>query len=361
MPWCDVRVICASHLESGYLRPVNTRASIGWSSTAPGSHEVTSGAQRPGGPLHRRPLRTRCTALFHQSTGLHCCYRAPVDDSNGSHDQGRELYLELIKKALTGALSEDNDTVLGGVRHQRAVNTRQRVGSVVGALGQRFGLEVAYKRPYSPEDRAVGRDTPSRAESMIGLARMDNLRYCVQTVIEDNVPGDLIETGVWRGGATIFMRAILKAFGDTTRLVWVADSFQGLPAPDPVRYPADTEKPYSGMLQVGVEQVRHNFRRYGLLDDQVKFLVGWFKDTLPEAPIEHLAVIRLDGDMYESTWQAIEALYPKLSPGGFCIVDDYGTFVTQAQQAIHDYRKAHDISDPIIDIDGAGAYWRKSG
>ena len=57
----------------------------------------------------------------------------------------------------------------------------------------------------------------------------------------------------------------------------------------------------------------------------MKFLVGWFKDTLPGAPIETLSVMRLDGDMYESTWQAIEALYPKLSPGGFCIVDDFGS------------------------------------
>jgi O-methyltransferase len=196
---------------------------------------------------------------------------------------------------------------------------------------------------------------------MIGLARMDNIRQCVELVLADDVPGDLIETGVWRGGASIFMRGVLKAYGDTTRTVWCADSFEGLPAPDTARYPADAGDTFFKQtgLAVGVEQVKHNFARYGLLDDQVQFLVGWFKDTLHQAPIEQLSVIRLDGDLYESTWQAIEALYPKLSPGGFCIVDDYGTLVDQCQRAIHDYRDKHGITEGIVDIDGYGAYWRK--
>jgi O-methyltransferase len=230
-------------------------------------------------------------------------------------------------------------------------------------LLNRFGFEVAYKKPYDPELRANGRDWPARADSMIGLKRMANIQHCVETVIRDEVPGDLIETGVWRGGATIFMRGILKAYDDTSRRVWVADSFQGLPPPDPKRYPADAGDTLHTMtgLAVGVDQVKHNFERYGLLDEQVRFLVGWFKDTLPTAPIEQLAVMRLDGDMYESTVSAIEPLYPKLAPGGFCIVDDYGSHASQAGRAVDEYREKHGITDEIIDIDGFGAYWRKSG
>jgi O-methyltransferase len=273
----------------------------------------------------------------------------------------RALYLDLLKQTLTGAIAEDNDSILGGVRTSGSPVFYKRAADAVGRLVGRFGFEVAYKKPYDPKLRAIGRDWPARADSMIGLARMDNIQHCVETVLRDQVPGDLIETGVWRGGATIFMRGVLKAHGDTTRTVWAADSFQGLPPPDPARFPADAGDTFheQGGLAVGVEQVKHNFERYGLLDDQVKFLVGWFKDTLPTAPIEQLAVIRLDGDLYESTWQAIEALYPKLSPGGFCIVDDYGTLVDQCQRAIHDYRDAHGITEEIIDIDGWGAYWRK--
>ena len=276
-------------------------------------------------------------------------------------DLARDLYLDLLKRAITGAVAEDNDAILGGVRTSGSPQLKKRMADSVGRLFGRFGFELAYKKPYDPELRAIGRDWPARADSMIGLRRMDNIQHCIETVIRDDVPGDLIETGVWRGGATIFMRGVLKAYGDTTRTVWAADSFQGLPPPDATRYPADDGDTFYKVdgLAVGVDQVKHNFERYGLLDDQVEFLVGWFKDTLPSAPIDQLALMRLDGDLYESTWQAIEALYPKLSPGGFCIVDDYGDLVAQCQRAIHDYRDAHGITEEIIDIDGFGAYWRK--
>jgi O-methyltransferase len=286
---------------------------------------------------------------------------ARVGATEAPPDLARSLYLDLLKRTLTGAVQEDNDSILGGVRTSGSPRVAKRVADSLGRLAGRFGLELAYKKPYDPEARAIGRDWPARADSMIGLARMDNIQRCVETVIRDDVPGDLIETGVWRGGATIFMRAILKAYGDTERLVWCADSFEGLPAPDPDRFPADAGDTFYKQtgLAVGVEQVKHNFERYGLLDDQVKFLVGWFKDTLPTAPVEQISVMRLDGDLYESTWQAIEALYPKLSPGGFCIVDDYGDLVAQCQKAIHDYRDAHGITEEIVDIDGFGAYWRK--
>ena len=276
-------------------------------------------------------------------------------------DLARDLYLDLLKRTLTGAVQEDNDSILGGVRTAGSPKLRKRAADALGRVTGRFGFEIAYKKPYDPGLRAIGRDWPARADSMIGLARMENIQHCVETVIDEDVPGDLIETGVWRGGATIVMRGVLKAHGDTSRTVWAADSFEGLPAPDAARYPADAGDTFHKQtgLAVGVEQVKHNFERYGLLDDQVKFLVGWFKDTLPTAPIEELSVLRLDGDLYESTWQAIEALYPKLSPGGFCIVDDYGDLVAQCQRAIHDYRDAHGITEEIVDIDGFGAYWRK--
>jgi O-methyltransferase len=94
-----------------------------------------------------------------------------------------------------------------------------------------------------------------------------------------------------------------------------------------------------------------------LLDDRVRFLPGWFKDTLPDAPIDRLALLRLDGDLYESTIQALEALYPRLSPGGFCIIDDY--IIKACRQAVADYRAKHGVSAEIIHIDGAGVFWRK--
>jgi hypothetical protein len=95
-----------------------------------------------------------------------------------------------------------------------------------------------------------------------------------------------------------------------------------------------------------------------MLDRQVRFLEGWFKDTLPTAPIGQIAVLRLDGDMYESTIQALEALYERVSPGGFVIIDDY--FLGPCRQAVTDFRSRTGIIDSIIDIDGKGVFWRKS-
>ncbi len=271
------------------------------------------------------------------------------------------LYLDLLKRSLTGALSEDNDSILGGVRTAGSTSWKRRLGNLVGQTASRLNVEIVYKKAYDSTQREMGRDWPARAESMIGLRRMENIQQCVQILLNDDVPGDLIETGVWRGGACIFMKANLLARGDSTRTVWVADSFQGLPPPNAALYPADSgdDLHTRAGLSVGAAQVRHNFERYGVLDDGVQFLVGWFKDTLPTAPIEALSLMRLDGDMYESTWQAIEALYPKLSSGGFCIVDDFGSHQSQAGQAVADYRTANGIDEEIVDIDGFGAFWRK--
>jgi O-methyltransferase len=195
---------------------------------------------------------------------------------------------------------------------------------------------------------------------MIGQMRMANLRYAVEQILEDHVPGDFIETGVWRGGACIYMRAILAAHDVADRKVFVADSFAGLPAPDPESYPADEGDLHHtyAALAVSLDEVRSNFARYGLLDDQVVFLKGWFRETLPGAPIGRLAVLRLDGDMYGSTMDSLASLYDKVSPGGFVIIDDY--ILAGCRQAVADFRQRHDIDDKIVDIDGIGAYWRKS-
>lgn len=265
-------------------------------------------------------------------------------------DAAAGLYLNLMKGVLTRSL-------FPGEEMGRDIKPRG-IGAVVDRAVQKRGYRIVM--PVSTTIREGGQDWPRNAETMIGNRRLDNLQFCVESVLADSVPGDLIETGVWRGGASIFMRAVLAAHGITDRTVWVADSFQGLPEPDAERYPLDEgDRLWTvEFLAVSAETVRRNFERYGLLDDQVQLLEGWFADTLPRAPIERLAVVRLDGDMYSSTWDAITALYPKLSPGGFLIVDDYG--LPGCNQAVHDYRSQEGITDPIEDIDGAWAYWRKS-
>src|SRR4029077_16031980 len=105
------------------------------------------------------------------------------------------------------------------------------------------------------------------------------------------------------------------AYGVADRTIWVADSFEGLPPPNADEFPVDASEDLSQyeFLAVGLEQVKANFARYGLLDEQVQFLQGWFKDTLPGAPVQQLALLRLDGDYYEPTIQILESLYHKVS------------------------------------------------
>lgn len=245
-----------------------------------------------------------------------------------------QLYLDLLKRCLTRSLFPDSSIISGPSPHPTK---------------------------FDPALRLDGRDWPSEAETMIGSIRLDNVHKCVVDALDRGVPGDLVEAGVWRGGAAILMRAILAALGDRARRVWLADSFAGLPRPDPVQFPADAGDRHwelSPYLAVPLEEVKRNFSRYGLLDDQVRFLPGWFKDSLPDAPIEKIAVLRVDGDMYESTIQALTYLYPKLAEGGFVIIDDYGA-ISNCKAAVHDFRKSFGIQQEMRGIDWTGIYWRK--
>lgn len=197
------------------------------------------------------------------------------------------------------------------------------------------------------------------SHTMVGRKRLDNIQFCLDMVRLDNIAGDVIETGVWRGGACIFMRGYFVTWEMNDRTVWVADSFEGVPVPTLTQDSGyDMSASKVPVMAIPLEEVKENFRRYGLLDDQVRFLKGWFRETLPSAPIEHLAVLRLDGDLYESTMDALNALYHKVTPGGFIIVDDYGA-LEPCRRAVHEFRDRHGIFDPIEKIDWTGVYWRK--
>jgi O-methyltransferase/8-demethyl-8-(2,3-dimethoxy-alpha-L-rhamnosyl)tetracenomycin-C 4'-O-methyltransferase len=214
---------------------------------------------------------------------------------------------------------------------------------------------------FTDEARTTGGDWPSVAHSMVGVKRLQNLAKLVQSAIDEGIEGDFIETGVWRGGCCILMRGILKANG-VDRKVYVADSFAGLPPPNEEKYPqdkGDTHHLHDKSLAVSLEQVKSNFDAYGLLDDSVVFIKGYFQQTLATLPDKPFALIRLDGDMYESTIIALEALYPKLSVGGYAIIDDYGV-LGPCRQAVTDYRQRHGITSTIHQIDESGIWWRKT-
>ena len=249
---------------------------------------------------------------------------------------GADLYLDLLKKSLTNNLFKTEPEVSGG-------------------NDTRFLVDFVQHYINAP------------AVSMLPLERLHNIQACVTDVIERGVPGDLIETGVWRGGATIFMRAVLKVYGEVGRTVWVADSFEGLPAPDAEKYPIERQAHDGAVMKntfkhfaVDLEEVKRNFKAYDLLDDQVRFLKGWFKDSLPLAPIKALAVMRLDGDYYESTRDALVNLYDRLSVGGYVIIDDYGEDSwTYCRKAVDDFRRERGILDDLKQVDSRCFYWQR--
>jgi O-methyltransferase len=283
-------------------------------------------------------------------------------------------YIELLKKSLLNILYIESEVLL--VRLAARIASEQKIGFEIYAKDYNFHkikntlyeikkagdiLTFNYQMPGSEVVTPVSlRNFTEHAHSMIGEARLDNLAECVRTVIEQDIPGDFIETGVWRGGAVIFMKGLLTAYGCDSRCVWVADSFDGVPKPSlPEDDNFDLSKDVLPVLAVSLEEVKSNFSRYGLLDDNVIFLEGWFRDTLPRANIEKLSILRLDGDLYESTMDALVPLYPKVSSGGFIIVDDYES-CPPCKQAIKDFRRNNSINSELVKIDGHAVYWRKS-
>jgi O-methyltransferase len=260
-----------------------------------------------------------------------------------------ERYLDLLARCLTGLIYPESAW--------RQIVKFAIQGQVIPLP---HDLMMVQKSPMDRRQREEGRDMPLFAYTMVGLKRLENIRWCIEQVLTHDVPGDLVETGVWRGGSCIFMRALLKIYGVADRTVWAADSFEGLPKPGPIDKQIAPQQPdlsSVNALAVSLEQVQENFRAFDLLDDRVRFLKGWFKDTLPQAPIERLAILRLDGDLFESTMDALQALYHKVSPGGFVIVDDYNSWES-CRAAVTQFREQCGITAEIKTIDWTGVFWQ---
>ncbi len=268
-----------------------------------------------------------------------------------------EMYLDLLKRVLTR-------TIVARPFERHALQPQARVRRLLHAAFTRLldplGLELVRLAPTGPEDYIESCHAALKrvedAETMVGTLQMDNVQACVTSVIKNGVAGDLLEAGVWRGGMTVLMRAVSKVLGDDARKVWVVDSFAGLPMPDRA---SDSFGWREGDMAVSVDEVRDNFARYGLLDDQVVFLEGFFSETLATAPIGALSVLRVDADLYESTLDVLTPLYPRLSPGGFAIFDDYQN-LKDCRRAVDEYRATHGITDEIHAIDSRAVFWQKT-
>lgn len=275
------------------------------------------------------------------------------------------LYLDLLKDVLT-------NRIYGRYEYMQLLHgtssRRHGLGRVLQAVIGLYKLLWRDKtvrgvplisRPYDPNLRDNGLDWPAFGFTMVGRKRLDQLQGCLEAIERDGIEGDLLEAGIWRGGVCIFMKAFLSANGVTNRRIWALDSFEGLPKPNP-DFPSDAGDMHHKFdeLRVSLDQVKDNFRTFGLLDDKVTFVKGFFSDTAATVPVEKLAILRLDGDMYESTIVILKNFYSKVAKGGFIIVDDYG--LPNCKAAIEDFTKANNIKPNIVSVDAAKAvYWRK--
>ena len=274
------------------------------------------------------------------------------------------LYIELLKKAITNSLYPWDADARPTPRELSDAETAlerafQKFGAMVTSEEHRDAVRMLCMTPE--EMVATQRANSKRADALTAMSGVENLQRCVETVINEKIPGDLMECGVWRGGLCVFMAGLLKAHEEDRR-VWVADSFEGLPTPDPMVSLQDAvlhELLGANSLSVSLEEVQDIFRRYDLLDSRVRFLQGWFDQTIPSAPVEALAVLRVDADYYESTRTCLAHLYPKLAVGGFLILDDYGLPLGE-RQAVDEYRQKYGITDPLQQVNHHEFFWRKT-
>ena len=280
----------------------------------------------------------------------------------------RARYLGLLKRSLVNLVYPEHEL---RIRHLEKVLRARERPEEVRLEETRLLRDIRYRQPEAYRALAdakldcigglAARIPFCFPHTLLGISGLDNLERAAETVFTDGIPGDFLEAGVCQGGASIFLRALQVAFGQEERRVWVADSFEGLPAPEhPVDVGSglDFTEPSLPILAFGLEGVRDNFIRYDLLDERVSFLPGWFADTLPSAPTGPLAVLRMDGDLYSSTREILEALYDRVSPGGFVIADDYG-FLPPCRQAVDEFRAELGIDEPLHLADRTVAYWRK--
>ena len=292
-----------------------------------------------------------------EARGLTEAVASPTPD-----DLQRTRYLSLLKRALVNLLYPD---------HEMRMDLLNGVYDEPDPLEQtRYLRDIRYREPQRYQRLTAAKLAAGHTgeliygfpHTMIGMAALDNIERCAERVFDEGIQGDFFEAGVCQGGAAIFLRALQIAYGEGHRQTWLADSFEGLPAcrsaPD-IAAGIDWSEASRPQFAFSEEGVRDNFIRYDLLDDRVRFLPGWFSESLPGAEVGPLAILRIDADLYESTRDVLQQLYAKVSPGGFVIVDDY-CFLPPCRQAVEEFRSEHGIAEPLTYVNHSCVYWRKT-
>jgi hypothetical protein len=249
---------------------------------------------------------------------------------------------------------------------------------LIDRASRRFGIVIS--RVGSEQNRLPVEATAEQATTIASLRpytmtsaeRLWSLLNAVRYVVEEDIPGDLAECGVWRGGSIMAMALQLRDMGVGDRRIWLYDTFAGMTPPTAEDVEAGTGTTAADMLShtdvgdgnnvwcvAGRADVEANVRSTGYPMDQFTFVEGDVARTLYEQAPDRIALLRLDTDWYESTRIGLEVLYPRLAVGGVCILDDYGHW-EGARKAVDDYFADRGLRPFMHPIDYSGRLFIKT-
>jgi O-methyltransferase len=197
--------------------------------------------------------------------------------------------------------------------------------------------------------------------SMVTSKNLISLYNLVQKVDALDLPGDIVECGVWNGGSSALM-GVAHRDGKTSkrqRAIWLFDSFRGLPPPSEKDGAVEQQYYFEGLNKGAMDNVKKVFERLNVALDDVHIVPGWFNQTLPNAMINDVAILHIDADWYDSVKTVLDALYHRVVPGGFVILDDYG-YWEGCERALNDYFAEHAIKNVVLQrADRIGAFFQK--
>ena len=196
------------------------------------------------------------------------------------------------------------------------------------------------------------------------MVKNQNLRLLydlVSEIIERQMPGDIVECGVWNGGSAAMMgvASMEDPLEKKTRNIWLFDSFEGLPPPGDRDGDMERQSYFPGWNKGNIKLVQEVFGKFSYPSENLKIVPGWFDETIVREPIERIVILHIDADWYQSVRTVLELLYSRVVPGGYVVLDDYGLW-PGCERAVLDYFAEHEISAAIVRTVGKqGAYFQK--
>jgi len=225
-----------------------------------------------------------------------------------------------------------------------------RSGWEIGRTADRQAQALA---DLAPADRRIVAQVAPY--TMTSPERRASLLGAVDHLVKHRIEGDIVECGVWRGGSMMAVALALMARGDTSRRLWLYDTFEGMSEPTEADRGVDGESAQAQLQRAprdaavwavaSLDDVQANLARTGYPADRIRYVKGKVEDTLPATLPGRIALLRLDTDWYESTRHELAHLYPRLVRHGVLLIDDYGHW-QGARKAVDEYFAA--AAEPVF-------------